>query len=335
MKSTGLIIAMLLLGSFSSFADAPPGTIKQIAPGVWFREGDASGGTGLCNNIIIEMRDDLIVVDANYPSGAQEVIRDAKKLSPKPIKFVIDTHWHPDHAYGNHLFTEIGATTIAYIGAYEQIKRWEPQFWQHVEKQRKDLAEFHLSGPEPPELYYTRSPYVISDGTRRVELYHFGWGHTRSDTFVYLPKEKILCTGDAVVNGPYSDPKNAYMLGWIKEIRAAQRLSVKYVLPGHGDPGGPELLSGELRFFLALYGAVETAIKKGETLDQLVTMKDGRAVSTTIKLPQDLMDVYVFKPSPDLKLWERSRFPTQVMDTYLEITQHKPYGMIDDPYRAW
>jgi len=157
-----------------------------------------------------------------------------KKVSSKPIQYVIDTHHHQDHAYGNSLFTRIGATTIAYAGAFEEMKRYEPENWRRVSKVRKDVAELNLPAPEPPRLLYTTSPYVISDSTRRVELRYFGWGHTRGDTFVYLPKERILCIGDAVPNGPHSDPKNAYMGNWANQVRAAQKLDAVYVLPGHG-----------------------------------------------------------------------------------------------------
>jgi cyclase len=323
-----IVIAWASLAAFTLMADAPPGTIQEVAPGVWFREGDARGGTGHSNNIIIEMKDYLIVVDANYPSGAQAVLNDVKKLSSKPIKYVIDTHHHPDHSYGNRIFTQMGATTIAYVGAYEEMRRYEPQTWQQVSKFRKDVGELNLPAPEPPQLLYTTSPYVITDGSRRVELHHFTFGHTRGDTFVFLPKEKVLCTGDAVVNGPYSDPKNAYIGNWAKEIRLARELGAEHVLPGHGDAGGKELLEGEIEFFETLYKAVDAAIKSGKTLDQLVTLQNGRAVATTLQLPARLTELYVFKPTPNLAAWAVSRFPTQVYYTYEEITQGKPYGEI-------
>ena len=254
---------------------AQPGSIRSIVPGVWFRQGEI-GGTGHCNNIVIEMSEYLIVVDANYPGGARAVLADIKTISSKPIKYVIDTHHHADHAYGNPVFTKAGAITIGHIGVIEEMNRYEPRFWQGVASYRKDVAELNLAGPEPPRQTYTESPYVISDCSRRVELHHFSFGHTRGDTFVYLPREKILCTGDAVVNGPHSDPKHSYIGNWANEIRAAQKLDVEHVLVGHGLPGGKELLEGQIQFFEALYKAVNDAIKKGQTLDQLVTRKDGR-----------------------------------------------------------
>src|SRR5262249_13971340 len=152
------------------------------------------------------------------------------------------------------------------------------------------------------------------------ELHHFVWGHTRGDTFVYLPKEKVLCTGDVVVNGPHSDPKHAFMGNWANEIRAAAKLDVEHVLPGHGRRGGKELLDGQIRFFEVLYQAVAAAIKSGKTLDQVVTMQGERPVATTIRLPKEIDDIYVFH-GPDLKPWQVSRLPTQVMAVYREITE--------------
>ena len=326
MRSAHLLLgSWLVLAGMAVTAHAQQGTLKEIAPGVWFREGEM--GTGHCNNVIVEMNDYLIVVDANYPSGARRLLADVPKVSAKPIKYVIDTHHHADHAYGNPLFTRIGAVTIGHIGVIEEMNRYEPKFWLGVARIRKDVAELNLPAPEPPRQTYTESPYVISDSSRRVELHHFMWGHTRGDTFVYLPKEKVLCTGDAVVNGPHSDPKHAYMGNWANEVRAAQKLGALHVLPGHGSAGGKELLDGEIRFFETLYQAVEAAIKEGKTLDQVVTMNNGRPVATTIQLPKSLDEVYVFH-GPDLKPWQVSRFPTQVMATYREISEGKPYGEI-------
>src|SRR5260370_1111252 len=95
-------------------ADAGEGkleTIEQIITGVCFRQGDLDQ-YGHCNNIVIEMKDYLIVVDANYPSGARATMADIKKVSAKPVKYVFDTHHHGDHAYGNALWTQAGATTF-------------------------------------------------------------------------------------------------------------------------------------------------------------------------------------------------------------------------------
>src|SRR5438552_16856235 len=146
----GIFAVLGSLALWITRTDAQPGTVKQIVPGVWFREGDLEG-MGHCNNVIIEMKDYLIVVDANFPSGARAALADCRRISPKPVKYVFDTHHHGDHAYGNSIWTQAGATTIAYVGVAEEMKRYEPARWLSTAKQRKDVAELNLSVPEPPK----------------------------------------------------------------------------------------------------------------------------------------------------------------------------------------
>src|SRR5579872_2947509 len=145
-----IFAALACLAFFVTSTGAQPGTVKQIAPGVWFREGDL-GNLGHCNNIIIEMKDYLIVVDANFPSGARLAMAAAKQVSNKPVKYVFDTHHHGDHAYGNPIWTQAGATTLAYKGVAEEMKRYEPKSWQESAKKRKDVAELNRSTAEPPQ----------------------------------------------------------------------------------------------------------------------------------------------------------------------------------------
>src|SRR5258708_16578744 len=129
---------VLLLAAFAGLAslaffvarsDAKPETVTKIADGVWFREG---GIDGHCNNVIIEMKDYLIVVDANFPSGARLAMADAKKVSPKPVKYVFDTHHHGDHAYGNLVWTQAGATTLAYKGVVGELNKHQPPRWHRT-----------------------------------------------------------------------------------------------------------------------------------------------------------------------------------------------------------
>ena len=315
---------LCILGTFAILAslaflisrtDAQPGTVKQIVPGVWFREGDLEK-MGHCNNIIIEMKDYLIVVDANFPSGARLALAAAKKVSTKPVKYVFDTHHHGDHAYGNIIWTQSGATTLAYKGVAEEMKRYEPGRWQDTAKTRKDVGDLKQSSVEPPKQTFDKTPFILEDSTRRVEFHFLGWAHTRGDGFVYLPKEKILCTGDAVTNGPYNYTNDANIGNWPKVAQAAQKLNVTHVLPGHGEPGGKEVLAGEERFMTELHKAVKAAVGQGKKLSDLVEMKDGKAVKTTVQLPDNV------------KHWVGPSLGLQVKDTFEEISQGKPHGEI-------
>ena len=304
---------LVALAMFVSRTEAEPGSLKQIVPGVWFREGDLAN-LGHCNNIIIEMKDYLIVVDANFPSGARLAMADAKKVSSKPVKYVFDTHHHGDHAYGHPVWTKAGATTLAHKGVVDEMNRVEPGRWQGTAKTRKDVAELNLPTAERPQQTFDKSPYVIDDGSRRVEFHFFGWAHTRGDGFVYLPKEQVLCTGDAVANGPHNAVMDANIANWPKVIQQARKLKVTHVLPGHGGAAGPEVLAGQESFFTELYKAVKSEVGKGKKLGDLVKMDGNRAVSTSIQLPQSV------------KNWVGNSFPGQVRTTYEEITQNKPAG---------
>ena len=308
MYRVALSVVFSALGGLALFvarSDAKPETVEQIVPGVWFREGDLKN-LGHCNNIIIEMKDYLIVVDANFPSGARAALADSKRVSSKPVKYVFDTHHHGDHAYGNAVWTEAGATTLAYKGVAEEMKRNEPAAWQASAKQRQDVRELNRETVEPPKQTFDKPKFVLNDGTRRVEFHFFGWAHTRGDGFVYLPNEQILCTGDAVVNGPYNYTGDANVGNWPNVIRKAQKLKVQRVLPGHGVPGGPEVLEGEAQFLIALHKAVKDAVAQGKKLDDLQTV-----------------------PLPDnVKNWVGDSLRAQIKDTYEEITQKKPHGEI-------
>jgi glyoxylase-like metal-dependent hydrolase (beta-lactamase superfamily II) len=272
MAGFGVLAGMAV---FVTRSDAVPETVKIIAPGVWFREGDIQN-LGHCNNIIIEMKDYLIVVDANFPSGARAAMADARRISPKPVKYVFDTHHHGDHLYGNLVWTEKGATTLAFAGVAEELKRLEPGRWQEAAKSRADVKELKQDGPQAPTQDIKENLFVLNDGTRKVEFHHFGWAHTKGDGFVYLPKEQVLCSGDAAVNGPYNYLADANLSEWPAVLAAAGKLKVKTVLPGHGEPAGKELLTGQAEYMTELRKAVKAGVDAG---------KKPAEIQASIKLP--------------------------------------------------
>ena len=294
-----LLAGFAMLGAVAllvSRGDANPETVKIVAPGVWFREGDMD--LGHCNNIIIEMKDYLIVVDANFPSGAKAAMADAKRISSKPVKYVFDTHHHGDHLYGNPVWTAAGATTLAFAGVAQELKRLEPARWMEAAKSRKDVAELNREGPEAPKQDINESLFVLNDGSRKVEFRHFGWAHTKGDGFVYLPKEQVLCTGDAVVNGAYNATMDANIGNWPTVLAAAGKLKVKTVLPGHGLPGGKELIEGQSQFMTELYKSVKAGVEQGKKLEE---------IQASVTLPESV--------------WVGKGLKGQVKDAYDELTK--------------
>src|SRR5688500_18081232 len=93
--------------SVTGLALAEVNKVEKIGPDVYFHEGDIKG-RGHCNNGWIVFEDYVLVIDGNFPSGAQEIIPKIKTITDKPIRFAFDTHHHGDHAYGNQVWVENG-----------------------------------------------------------------------------------------------------------------------------------------------------------------------------------------------------------------------------------
>lgn len=230
--------------------------VTNLAPGVYFHEGDLKG-RGHCNNGWIVLEDYVLVIDGNFPSGAKEVIPKIKAVTEKPVRFAFDTHHHGDHAYGNLVWVENGAVPVAHAGVIAEMMKYETGFytkgakpgrWENEAKNRPDVAASKL---KPPTLLFNKD-MIFDDGTRRVELLHFGVAHTRGDGFAWLPQEKILFTGDACVNGPYNFTGDGDTGEWIKTLAAAEKLGAKVVCPGHGPVAGGELLTEQKTYFSEL-----------------------------------------------------------------------------------
>jgi cyclase len=226
--------------------------VEAIAPDVYFHEGDLKG-KGHCNNGWVVFDDYVLVIDANFPSGAQEIIPKIRAITNKPVRFAFDTHHHGDHAYGNQVWVENGAVPVAHVGVVEEMKKYEPQRWNDAAKTRPDVAASKL---KPPSLLFP-SELIFDDGKHRVELRYFGVAHTHGDGFAWLPKEKILFTGDACVNGPYNYVGDGDTRQWIRTLEAARKLGAKVVCPGHGLMASGALLDDQQLYFTELRKQVE------------------------------------------------------------------------------
>jgi len=248
--------------------------VTNIAPDVYFHEGDITSH-GHCNNGWIVFEDYVLVIDGNFPSGAQEIIPKIKAITSKPIRFAFNTHHHGDHAYGNQTWVDIGATPVAYAGVIQEMKKYEtgyyggaPGRWEEVAKKRPDVAASKL---KPPSLLFNKD-MVFDDGQHRVELLHLGVANTHGDGFAWLPREKILFTGDACVNGPYNYAAYGDTGAWVKTLEAAKKLGAKIICPGHGPMGGAEVLAAQQAYFIELRKEVRKRAKK--TAEEVKTSLD-------------------------------------------------------------
>jgi phosphoglycerate dehydrogenase-like enzyme/glyoxylase-like metal-dependent hydrolase (beta-lactamase superfamily II) len=251
--------------------------VKEIAPGVFFRYSsispDNSVPFGGSNNIWFVFKDYVVVYDANFPKEAGDVIAAIKKTTDKPIRYVLDSHHHGDHAYGNAVFGKEGATIVASANTARLLRVNGPKEFADAGKGpmgRDDVAKSTL---RVPDLIFD-DKLVLDDGTQRVEFLFLGHAHTAGDAVAYLPKHKILCTGDACTNGPYNYTGHSDTASWIRVLDRMQQLDVKLVCPGHGPLAGPEVLKKQQRYFRELREQISNGIAKGLEFDDIAMSLD-------------------------------------------------------------
>jgi glyoxylase-like metal-dependent hydrolase (beta-lactamase superfamily II) len=304
---TAAVMTGLLL---TSDAATQIDVVKNLAPGVYFHQGDIDG-KGHCNTGWIVFDDYVLVIDANFPSGAREVIPKIQAQTNKPIRFAFDTHHHGDHAYGNQVWADQGAVPVAHENVISEMKKYETAFfggqpgrWEDSAKQREDVRSTRL---KPPTLLY-RDLMIFDDGKHRVELRYFGVGHTHGDGFAWLPNERILFTGDAAVNGPYNYLADGDSNAWIETLAKSQALGAAIVAPGHGPSGTGSIIEAQRQYFVDL--RAEVAKRTGLSPDQIQTQV--RAIRDAL-LPKH--STYI-----DAKATSISGFEAHVAKVYSEMT---------------
>ncbi|RPI23771.1 MAG: MBL fold metallo-hydrolase [Acidobacteria bacterium] len=249
-------------------AKRPPAfDFAEVAPGVFCATGTGSMNVGANAVAIINEQEVLLVDSTTSPSAAILLQKELKKLTDKPIRYVINTHFHFDHAFGNHLFQLEGATIIGHEYTREQLpkhaaggrtyERFIKGLPQEIEQLRRQ-SEQETDQAKKAGLQermriqerlnsdlksaYVASPNVsfrdrmkLTLGTREIELIHFGPAHTGGDVVVYLPREKIVCTGD-FYNGYVGYLGDAFVDQWDDALEKFETLDFETVIPGHGKP---------------------------------------------------------------------------------------------------
>jgi cyclase len=250
MAGTVSLLGMIPAGELRAAPQEQTGKVENVSADVYFRQ-DEDG----CNTGWVILEDYVLVIDANFPSGAKELLSRIRAVTDKPVRFAFDTHHHGDHVYGNQIFLQNGAVPLAHTGVLDELKKYEtgyygnsPGRWEQAAKGRADLKSSRL---KPPSLLFPRE-LIFDDGKHRIELIHLGVAHTHGDAVAWLPQERILFAGDACVNGPYNFVGDGNIEQWVKTLDAALKLGARIVLPGHGSRGTGDLLADQQAYFQAL-----------------------------------------------------------------------------------
>jgi glyoxylase-like metal-dependent hydrolase (beta-lactamase superfamily II) len=246
--------------------------VKELAPGVFFRYSSIAANDpkipfGGSNHAWIVMKDYVVVIDANFPKEAGDVIADIKKTTKKPIRYVLDTHHHGDHAYGNCVWAKEGAQIIASKPTARLLKTAGPKQWEDAAKDRKDIKENEL---KQADITFD-DKHELKDDTQHVIFYAFGHSHTIGDAVAYLPKYKILCTGDACVNGAFNYMGHSHSASWMKCLDQMAKLEIDIICPGHGKPARKELLGTQKRYLADLRTHVKKGVDEKKSLEEITS----------------------------------------------------------------
>lgn len=273
MKHRRIVVALLsvslligLSGWSAGWFKPTETVIHELAPGVYFRKVQNEPEFIGCNQGWVVFKDFVLVIDANFPNQAEEVIRLIRKTTDKPIRYVFDTHYHGDHADGNPIYTANGTIAIASENSRHLFDTKGIAGFQKSQKEKPD--EYGPLEYEKPSLYFPKK-LVLDDGTMRVELLHFGHAHTAGDAIAWLPKHGIAFTGDACVNGPFNYTGDSNTESWIRVLTEMQKLGIKTIAPGHGEMSDASLIDLQRRYFVELRQVIRQALDDGKSLEEI------------------------------------------------------------------
>ena len=304
MRRSILVLATLLM---AAPAGAQSFDIVKVVDGVYAaipKQGIPVGSNGA----FIVNDDDVIVVDTHYrPSYARELMAEIKKVTPLPVRYVVNTHWHNDHTQGNEAYVNAypkGVEFLSHVNTREDItskaipsikdslaalpgqiadleKRLAAatgddaaRLKTQVEQQKAYLTELKTISITMPTLTFDRS-MILHKKSRDIQLLYFGRGHTRGDIVVYLPKEKVLVGGDLLTAGlPF--PRDSYPSEWSETLAQVGKLEIAKVVPGHGNvKDGGKIVSDRVGFIRDLVAQVKAGGAAG---------KDAKTIQSTIDL---------------------------------------------------
>lgn len=273
-----LVLALASLAQGASWMTTQR-SVTKVADGVYvIIHKDAVVGVWPEGNTIVIIGDRAVfVVDACFlPSSAKEDIAEIKRLTTKPVRYLLNTHFHIDHNAGNSVYKE--AFPEVEIIAQTETRRFmddaNPAFAanvadlngrpstvtlpalkkelesgmdedgkalsagekatvpQQIAQVQNEIAEYRNFKYQDPTITFDHE-LVLDIGNREVQVEHLGRGNTPGDALVYLPREKVLITGD-LLTWPIPYMRMSYPREWVEVLRAMSRMDADVIVPGHG-----------------------------------------------------------------------------------------------------
>ena len=233
---------------------------------VWRNLFTFSHGEGInSNSTFLITKDGVVVVDTRVtPAEARKVKEAILKQTNLPVLYVINTHYHGDHTFGNQIFGD-SHSIIAHKNVRKALEFEAGKEHLEVFKSLK-IPGIEETVVTPPNIIF-KDKMDIYVSEYHLELIHVK-GHTDGDLFIYIEALKTLITGDLILNKRIPYMGDAYIEDWIKAINYMGDLNAEIYIPGHGDPGGKPVLIAMKHYLIELRQMVENQIKKGSSLKE-------------------------------------------------------------------
>jgi cyclase len=277
--------------------------VKRVAPGIY---GAIAKPTAMlnCNAAVIVNRDHVLVVDTHSkPSAAKALIQQIRdEVTGLPVRYVVDSHLHGDHAMGNEAYPEVFGANVEVISSVKTREWLEklgvPRMQETLDALPKQIADFrarreasrdeseratlgaHIEGLEAylkemrparvtlPTLTFDHR-LVIHRGGREVHLLFLGRAHTAGDVVAYIPSERVIATGD-LMHGLLPFMGDGFPDEWPATLRALEALEFDRVIPGHGSIQEGKAVLAQFRGYVEeITEKVSRGIERGQTPDEL------------------------------------------------------------------
>jgi len=222
---------------------------------------------------IVFTREGVVLIDSGHnPTDSRAILEAVKKLTPLPVRFLIDTEPHPDHTTGHFVFSP-PATIIAAEGAGASMRSREGGEPDRIQKLAATSPEMRaaLEGYRfvTPDIEY-RQKMSLKVGERTFELMYLKGVHSESDTAVWLPKERVLFSAAGII---VNQINNLRPIVSIPDVLAAAKmmksLNPVHVVPGHGIPGTVKIFEDSEKYYALLLDRVGRLAREGKSLDQI------------------------------------------------------------------
>jgi cyclase len=239
---------------------------KELSPGVYAL---LSPQPPVDNAGFVVGENGVLVIDAHFGAAMADQVQAAiRKVTDKPILYLVNTNAHGDHTFGNHAFP---ATTkiVAHSKTAQSMGRFEEEKALLLPTVNGDKAFLDGAQLRLPDITFEESLRIDLGGIA-VELHHFGHGNTPGDTVVYVPEAKTAWTGNLVLG--------AYTIPWAIEggtraylqtiARFAASLDVETIVGGHAPITSAAILGTYLRYLGGHIEAVQGAIRDGLSIEE-------------------------------------------------------------------